>query len=68
VGSFKDLTWADHAVDKLTQLGFHSVAVHKNLLWMQSYQVRVGPYADQKDLEDARENLASQGFKPHPVK
>jgi hypothetical protein len=68
VGSFKDSTWADHAVEKLTQLGFHAVSVHKNLLWMQSYQVRVGPYADPKDLEAARAVLVSQGFKPHPVK
>ena len=68
VGSFKDSTWAEHAVEKLTQLGFQSVAVRKAHLWMQSFQVRVGPYANQKDLEEARKNLASQGFKPHPVK
>ncbi len=68
VGSFKDMTWADHAVEKLTQLGFNAASVRKNLLWMQSYQVRVGPYADPKDMEAAREGLISRGFKPHPVK
>jgi serine/threonine protein kinase/class 3 adenylate cyclase len=68
VGSFKDSTWAEHAVEKLTQLGFQSVAIRKVHLWMQSFQVRVGPYVNQTDLEEARKKLASQGFKPHPVK
>jgi len=68
VGSFKDPAWADQAVEKLTQLGFQSFSVHKSHLWIQSYQVRVGPYADQNALEEARKNLVLQGFKPHPVK
>jgi cell division protein FtsN len=67
VGSFKDETWANNAVDKLTQLGFHAVLVHKNLLWTQSYHVEVGPYTNQKDIGEARQSLASQGFKAHPV-
>jgi serine/threonine protein kinase/class 3 adenylate cyclase len=67
VGSFKESTWADHAVEELTQLGFHAVSVHKTLLWRQSYQVRVGPYTDSKNLEVARRDLVSQGFKPHLV-
>src|SRR5207253_7029341 len=29
VGSFKDPTWADHAVEKLGQLGFHAISVRK---------------------------------------
>jgi cell division septation protein DedD len=68
VGTFKDPTWADNAVDKLRQLGLHSVSYHKTVLWMQSYQVRVGPYANQKDLEEARQRLLAEGFKPHAVK
>jgi len=68
VGSFKDPVWANQAIEKLTQLGFHAVSANKNVLWMQSYQVRVGPYTDPRDMEAARESLASQGFKPHPVK
>jgi cell division protein FtsN len=67
VGTFKDETWANNAVDKLTQLGFHAVLIHKNLLWSQSYHVQVGPYTNQKDIAEARQNLASQGFKGHPV-
>ncbi len=68
VGTFKDSTWADNAVEKLRQLGLHSISYRKNVLWMQSYQVRVGPYANQKDLEEARQKLVVEGFKPHPVK
>jgi class 3 adenylate cyclase/cell division protein FtsN len=67
VGSFKDETWANNAVDKLTQLGFHAVLIHKNLLWAQSYHVEVGPYTNQKDIAEARQSLAAQGFKAHPV-
>jgi cell division protein FtsN len=67
VGSFKDENWANNAVDKLTQLGFHAVLIHKNLLWSQSYHVQVGPYSNQKDFAEARQSLAAQGFKAHPV-
>jgi serine/threonine protein kinase/class 3 adenylate cyclase len=67
VGSFKDENWANNAVDKLTQLGFHAVLIHKGLLWSQSYHVEVGPYTNKKDMAEARESLASQWFKGHPV-
>ena len=67
VGTFKDETWASSAVDKLTQLGFHAVMVHKNMLWVQSYHVQVGPYANPQELAEAQKSLASHGFKAHPV-
>ncbi len=67
VGTFKDETWANSAADKLRQLGFHVVLIHKNLLWSQSYHVQVGPYASQKEIADARQSLVEQGFKAHPV-
>ena len=67
VGSFKDETWANNAVEKLKQLGFHAVLIHKTLLWTQSFRVQVGPYADAKDIDAARQSLAIQGFKSHPV-
>jgi len=67
VGSFKEEAWANNAIEKLTQLGFHAVLVHKNLLWSQSFHVQVGPYSNPKDFADARQNLTTQGFKPHPV-
>ena len=67
VGAFKDETWANQAVDKLTQLGFHAVLFHKNLLWAQSYHVEVGPYTNQKDIAEVRQSLASHGFKAHLI-
>jgi hypothetical protein len=68
VGSFNDATWADRAVERLTQLGYHAVSMHRTHLWMQSFHVQVGPYADAKDLEAAKQSLFSQGFKPRLVK
>jgi serine/threonine protein kinase/class 3 adenylate cyclase len=67
VGSFKDETWADNAVEKLTQLGFHAVVVHKSLLWAQSFHIEVGPYTDPKDIEAVRKDLASHGYKSRLV-
>jgi cell division protein FtsN len=67
VGSFKDETWAISAQEKLTQLGFHAVLIHKTLLWAQSFHVQVGPYTDPKEIEEARQSLSSHGFKSHLV-
>jgi serine/threonine protein kinase len=68
VGSFGDTKWADSAVERLTQLGFHAICVHKSLLWKQSYHVQVGPYATSAEIAEAQERLTDQGFKSHPVK
>jgi serine/threonine protein kinase len=69
VGSFKETKWADDAVERLSQLGFHAVCVHKTMLWkLQSYHVQVGPYTTLNEIEAAQEKLTAQGFKPHPVK
>ena len=65
VGSFKDETWAINAMEKLTQLGFHAITVHKTLLWAQSFHVEVGPYTDAKEIEAAKKSLASHGYKSH---
>ena len=67
VASFKDETWAENAVEKLTHLGFHAIVIHKTLLWTQSYHVEVGPYSDPKDIEAARKDLASNGYKSRLV-
>lgn len=67
VGTFKDETWADNAVEKLTELGFHAMVMHKNLLWMQSYRVQVGPFASKEEMAEAQKNLSSHGYKAHPV-
>jgi cell division protein FtsN/predicted Ser/Thr protein kinase len=68
VGSFKDASWADKAVDQLSALGFQALCIHKSHLWMQSYHVQVGPFASQTDMEAAQRNLASHDFTSHLVK
>ncbi len=67
VGTFKDETWANNAVEKLTELGFHAMVMHKNLLWIQSYRVQVGPFVNKEEMAEAQKNLASHGYKAHPV-
>jgi len=67
VGSFKDETWAKTAAEKLTELGFHAVVIHKAVLWAQSYRVEVGPYSEPKEIETARRELVLNGYKPHLV-
>jgi class 3 adenylate cyclase/cell division septation protein DedD len=67
VAMFKDEAKADSMVDKLNQLGFHALLIHKNLLWMQSYHVQVGPYLSQKEIAEAQQTLSAQGFKVHPA-
>jgi class 3 adenylate cyclase/cell division protein FtsN len=68
VGSFKDESWANAAIEKLTQLGFHAILIHKQRLWVQSYHVEVGPYGNSGSIAAARQILDSQGFKVHPAK
>jgi cell division protein FtsN len=68
VGSFKDTKWADDAVERLSQQGFHAICVHKTVLWMQSYHVEVGPYATSGEIDDAQNKLSEQGIKSHIVK
>jgi Protein kinase domain/SPOR domain len=69
VGSFKDAKWADDAVQRLSQMGFHAISVHKTMLWkLQSYHVQVGPYATSSERDAAQQQLTAQGFKPHAVK
>jgi class 3 adenylate cyclase/cell division protein FtsN len=64
-GAFKNESEATHAVDELTQLGFHAVQVHKGKLWSQSYRVEVGPYTSQSEVSNAEQSLSSHGFKSH---
>jgi cell division septation protein DedD len=68
VGSFKDANWAQDAVEKLSALGYHAISVHQTRLWMQSFHVQVGPFADLKDVGEAQKGLTSRGYKTHLVK
>ncbi len=67
-GSFKDSSWAQNAVEKLKELGYHAISVHQSRLWMQSFHVQVGPFTDMKEVETAQKGLVAQGFKTHLVK
>jgi class 3 adenylate cyclase/cell division protein FtsN len=67
VGTFKDEFLANTVADKLNQLGFHTVMIHKNVLWMQSYRVQDGPYPSQKEIAEAQQGLASHDFKTRLV-
>jgi PilZ domain-containing protein/sporulation related protein len=64
VGRFRDAVGADNATNRLTQLGFHAIAINKRRLWMNSYQVLVGPYGSDDEAETAHMNLVSHGFRP----
>ena len=64
VGKFHDVTWANKTTDKLTELGFHTTVIHRGHLWMNSYQVLVGPYGNEAEAELAHANLVSRGFNP----
>jgi hypothetical protein len=64
VGKFRDAIWANKTTDKLTQLGFHPTVIHRGHLWMNSYQVLVGPYDSETEAESAHANLVSRGFRP----
>lgn len=64
VGKFRDAMWANRTTDKLTQLGFHATVIHRGHLWMNSYQVLVGPYDSETEAESAHANLVSRGFRP----
>jgi hypothetical protein len=64
VGKFHDIIGADKATNKLMQLGFHAMVIHKVHLWMNSYQVLVGPYSSDDEAEMAHMSLVSRGFRP----
>ena len=67
VGRFKDGFSAEKETEALAQVGFHSVVIHKSLLWMNSYQVLAGPYSNGDEAEVARKDLKSRGFKPRSL-
>lgn len=67
VATFKDETWAQNAVEKLTSLGFQAFYVHKTKLWLQSYRVEVGPFANAREMQLIQQDLNSKGYKVKPM-
>ena len=65
VGNFKELSWAQNAMDSLESFGFRVAILHKGRLWMNSYRVLVGPYESDEAAATASLELKSHGFNPH---
>lgn len=64
VGNYKERAWSNRAIDKLSQLGFHTTVLQKGGLWKKSYHVLVGPFESDQDAEVAHKDLAARGFTP----
>jgi cell division protein FtsN len=62
VGKFNEKEWADKTSDKLAQLGFPAEIIQKTRLWKKSFQVLVGPYNDETDVESVHKSLVNSGF------
>jgi len=67
LGKFKDELWAHNLGDKLAQLGVHASVIQKGHLWMNSYQVLVGPYGNEQQATKIHQELLSRGYKPRPL-
>jgi len=63
IGKFKEELRAYKTMDDLAHARFQAIVIPKNLLWMQSYQVLVGPYDKEEQAQGARKELQSHGFK-----
>jgi SPOR domain len=66
LGKFKDELWARNLGDKLAQLGLQTSVIQRGHLWMNSFQVLVGPYANQEQATKIHQDLLSHGYKPRP--
>ena len=55
---------AEKMSDTLGQSGFHASVTRKGHLFMSSYHVMVGPYNSDTEVETARNDLESHGFRP----
>jgi cell division protein FtsN len=66
LGRFKDELRADNISSELAKLGLHASVIQRGHLWMNSYQVLVGPYSKEEEAKRVRKDLVSQGYKPRP--
>ena len=57
LGKFKDELWAHNLGNKLAQLGLHASVIQRGHLWMNSYQVLVGPYGSQEQATKIHQEL-----------
>jgi hypothetical protein len=66
LGKFKQQQVAQDLSDRVAQLGMRTSVVNKGHLWMNSYQVLVGPYVSLDEEKKIHSNLTSNGIKARP--
>jgi hypothetical protein len=66
LGKFKQQEVAEDLSERVAQLGMHASVVNKGHLWMNSYQVLVGPYLTSDEEKKIHTELASNGLKARP--
>ena len=66
LGGFKQEQRAAGLSDKLAQAGFPTSVVRKGHLWMNFYEVLVGPYNNEVEEKKINGDLRSRGYKPRP--
>ena len=66
LGKFKQRTSAQDFREQVAQLGFPTSIVQRGHLWMNSFQVLVGPYTSEVEEKKINVELLSRGYKPKP--
>jgi hypothetical protein len=66
LGKFKQQASAQDLSDQVAQLGLRTSVVPRGHLWMNSYQVLVGPYINEQEEKKINTDLLSHGYKPRP--
>jgi hypothetical protein len=66
LGKFKQQSAAEAVSEHVAQLGVRSSVVPRGHLWMNSYQVLVGPYTDAAEEKKINSDLLAHGYKPRP--
>lgn len=61
---FRQKASAEKMSETLGQAGFHTSVTHRGHLFLSSYHVMVGPYTSDTEVETARNDLESRGFRP----
>jgi hypothetical protein len=66
LGRFKDETQARDLSDNLSHRGLRTNVVQKSRLWMNAFEVLVGPYVTEDDASRVHKDLVSYGYNPRP--
>jgi hypothetical protein len=66
VGRFKDEPKARDFSDNLARMGMRTNVVQKGHLWMNAFEVLVGPYITEDEASKVHKDLVAHGFNPRP--